>query len=42
MEKRSKEMESHERQLYKKMLGTAGDEAAADKQQVSMTLTSRL
>lgn len=31
IEKRCKEMESHQRQLYRKMLGTAGAEAASDR-----------
>jgi len=35
IEKRCKEMESHQRRLYRKMLGTAGAEAEADKHDVS-------
>jgi len=35
VEKRCMEMESHQRQLYRKMLGTDGDEAAAGKHEVS-------
>ena len=34
MEKKTKEQETHQKQLYKKMLGTAGDEGAANRQEV--------
>ena len=34
VEKRCKDMETHQRQLYRKMLGTASDEAAASKHEV--------
>ena len=35
VDKRCKEMESHQRLLYRKMLGTASDESADDKHEVS-------
>jgi len=34
MEKRTKELETHQRQLYKKMLGATGTETTADKREV--------
>jgi len=35
VEKRCKEIESNQRQFYRKMLGTTSDEAAASKSEVS-------
>jgi len=34
VEKKTKEQETHQKQLYKKMLGTAGDEGVASRQEV--------
>jgi len=39
MEKRSKELDTQQRQLYKKMLGTAGSETAAGKREVGVSIS---